>query len=83
VTDDPLRDDEPGEARMMLAAVAIARIACELPVDLAVPVLMMVVTEIIAESSNAMAHWDTLANGIEAHRRIQTRYVRGSSRSLQ
>jgi hypothetical protein len=78
-----MSDDELDEPQMMLAAVAIARIACDMPLDLALSVLMLIVSEMIMESPNPMAHWDTLASGIEAHRQIQRRYVRGSSRSLQ
>jgi hypothetical protein len=78
-----MSDDELDEPQMMLAATAIARIACEMPIDLALSVLMTIVSEMIMESPNAMAHWNALADGIDVHRRIQRRYVRGSSRSLQ
>jgi hypothetical protein len=75
-----MTDDEFDEPRAMLAAAAIARMACAMPTDLAIEVLMLVVTEMIQASPNAMRYWETLATGIEAHQRMQRRFVRGSDR---
>ena len=75
-----MTDDELDEPRAMLAATAIARMACAMPIDLAIEVLMLVVTELIQVSPDAMRYWETLATGIEAHQKIQRRCVRGSDR---
>lgn len=73
-------DDELDEPQAMLAATAIAHMACAMPTDLAIEVLMLIVTEMIQASPDAMRYWATLATGVEAHQRIQRRYVRGSDR---
>ena len=75
-----MTDDELNEPQAMLAVIAIARMACAMPTDLAIQVLMTVVTEMIQASPNATEHWATLATGIEAHQRMQRRFVRGSDR---